>query len=46
MLTREEIATIDKECEEQHISLHDYLENHRKAKHQYYRWKRKYREED
>ena len=46
MMTREEIAAIDRECEEQHISQQDYLESHEIAKHQYYRWKRKYREED
>jgi len=46
MMTREEIAAIDRECEEQHISLQDYLESHGIAKHQYYRWKRRYREED
>jgi len=46
MMTREEIAAIDRECEEQHISQHDYLESHGIAKHQYYRWKRRYREEN
>ena len=46
MMTREEIAAIDRECEEQHISQQDYLEAHGIARHQYYRWKRKYREED
>ena len=46
MMTREEIAAIDRECEEQHISQQEYLEKHGIAKHQYYRWKRKYREED
>ena len=46
MMTREEIAAIDRECEERHISQHDYLESHGIAKHQYYRWKRRYREED
>lgn len=46
MMTREEIAAIDRECEEQHISQQEYLESHGIAKHQYYRWKRKYREED
>ena len=45
-MTREEIAAIDRECEEQHISQQDYLANHGIAKHQYYRWKCKYREED
>ena len=46
MMTREEIAAIDRECEEQHISQQEYLDSHGIAKHQYYRWKRKYREED
>ena len=46
MMTREEIAAIDRECEEQHISQQDYLANHGIAMHQYYRWKRKYREAD
>lgn len=45
MMTREEIAAIDRECEERHIRQQDYLENHGIAKHQYYRWKRRYREE-
>lgn len=45
-MTREEIAAIDQECEEQHISQQEYLEKHGIARHQYYRWKRKYREED
>lgn len=46
MMTREEIAAIDRECEERHISQQEYLEGHGIAKHQYYRWKRRYREED
>ena len=46
MMTREEIAAIDRESEEQHISQQDYLSNHGIARHQYYRWKRKYREAD
>jgi transposase-like protein len=46
MMTREEIAAIDRECEEQHVSQQEYLEKHGIAKHQYYRWKRRYREED
>ena len=45
-MTREEIAAIDRECEEQHISQQEYLEKHGIARHQYYRWKRRYREED
>ena len=45
-MTREEIAAIDRECEERHISQQDYLASHGIAKHQYYRWKRRYREED
>ena len=36
MMTREEIAAIDRECEEQHISQQEYLESHGIAKHQYY----------
>ncbi len=46
MMTREEIAAIDRGCEEHHISQQEYLEKHGIAKHQYYRWKRRYREED
>ena len=46
MMTREEIAAIDRECEDRHISQQNYLESHGIAKHQYYRWKRRYREED
>ena len=46
MMTREEIAAIDRECEEQHISQQEYLEKHGITRHQYYRWKRRYREED
>ena len=45
-MTREGIAAIDRECDEQHISQQDYLEAHGIDRHQYYRWKRKYREED
>ena len=45
-MTREEIAAINKECEQQHISQHEYLDSHGIARHQYYRWKRRYREED
>ena len=46
MVTREKIAAIDRECEEQHISQQKYLDSHGIARHQYYRWKRRYREED
>ena len=46
MMTREEIAAIDRECEVQHISQQEYLDSHGIARHQYYRWKRRYREED
>lgn len=46
MMTREEIAAVDRECEEQHISQQAYLESREIARHQYYRWKRRYREED
>lgn len=46
MMTREEIAAIDRECEQQHITQQEYLENHGIAKHQYYRSKHRYREED
>ena len=31
---------------QQHISQQEYLDSHGIAKHQYYRWKRRYREED
>ena len=27
-MTREEIAAIDRECEEQHLSQQDYLDSH------------------
>ena len=46
MLTREEIERIDRECADQHISQQDYLESHGIARHQFYRWKRHYKEED
>ena len=46
MLTREEIETIDRACAEQHVSQQEYLDSHGIAKHQYYRWKRRYKEED
>ena len=46
MMTREEIAAIDRDCEQQHISQQEYLDSHGIARHQYYRWKRRYREED
>ena len=39
-------AAIDRECEKRHISQQEYLDSHGIAKHQYYRWKRRYREED
>lgn len=45
-MTREEIAAIDRECEERHISRQEYLDSHGIAGHQYYRWKRRYRKED
>ena len=45
-MTREEIAAIDRECGKQHISQQEYLEKHGITRHQYYRWKRRYREED
>ena len=45
-MTRKEIAAIDWECVEQHSSQQEYLAKHAIAKHQYYRWKRRYREED
>ena len=45
-MTREEIAAIDRECEEQHISQQECLEKHGITKHQYYRWERRYGEED
>ena len=46
MLTREEIETIERECAAQHISQQVYLDNHGIAKHQFYRSKRRYKEED
>lgn len=46
MLTREEIETIDRVCAEQHISQQEYLDSHGIARHQFYRWKRRYKEED
>ena len=46
MLTREEIETIEKECAEKHISQQEYLDSHGIARHQFYRWKRRYKEEN
>ena len=46
MLTREEIEAIERECAEQHISQHEYLDSHGIARHQFYRLKRRYKEED
>ena len=45
-MTRDEIAAIERDCKEQHITQQEYLEIHGIARHQYYRWKRKYRDED
>lgn len=45
-MTREEIAAIDRECEERHISQQEYIDSHGIARHQYYMWKRRYRKED
>lgn len=46
MLTREEIEKIDRECAEQHLTQQEYLSRHGIARHNYYRWKRRYKEED
>lgn len=46
MLTREQILEADTYCAEHHISLNRYLDEHSIPRHQYYVWKRKYRQED
>ena len=40
------IAAIERECAERHVSQQEYLESHGIAKHQFYRWRRKYRAEE
>ena len=46
MLTREQILEVDTYCAEHQISQRQYLEEHNIPRHQYYVWKRKYRQED
>ena len=46
MLTREQILEVDTYCAEHQISQSQYLEEHNIPRHQYYVWKRKYRQED
>lgn len=46
MLTREQILEVDTYCAEHQISQQRYLEEHDIPRHQYYVWKRKYRQED
>lgn len=46
-MTREEILSIDRYCEEHDMSLESYFNTHPEAhKWAYYRYKRRYREED
>lgn len=46
MLTREQILEIDTYCVEHQVSQQRYLDEHDIPRHQYYVWKRKYRQED
>ena len=46
MLTRDQILEIDTYCAEHQISQQRYLDEHDIPRHQYYVWKRKYRQED
>lgn len=46
MLTREQILEVDTYCAEHQISQSQYLKEHNIPRHQYYVWKRKYRQED
>lgn len=46
MLTREQILEIDTYCAEHQVSQQRYLDEHDIPRHQYYVWKRKYRQED
>lgn len=46
MLTREQILEIDQYCVDHKMTQVSYLEEHGIPRHQYYRWKKKYREED
>ena len=46
MLTREQILEVDTYCAEHQISQSHYLDEHNIPRHQYYVWKRKYRQEE
>ena len=46
MLTREQILEVDTYCAEHQISQNQYLDEHNIPRHQYYVWKRKYRQEE
>lgn len=46
MLPREQILEIDIYCAEHKVSQQSYLDEHGIPRHQYYVWKRKYRQED
>ncbi len=46
MLTREQILEIDSYCAEHGVTCQSRLEELRIPRHQYFRWKRKYRSED
>lgn len=47
MMTREEILSIDRHCEEQGLSLESYFATHPEVhRWAYYRYERRYREED
>ena len=46
MLTREQILEIDRYCAEHKVRLEARIDEIGVPRHQYYRWKKKYREED
>ena len=46
ILTREQILEVDTYCAEHQISQSQYLDEHNIPRHQYYVWKRKYRQEE
>jgi len=46
MLTREQILEIETYCAEHKVPYYERLDNLGIARHQFYRWKKKYREED
>ena len=46
MLTREQVLEVDTYCAEHNITQQQGLEELHIRRHQYYRWKKKYRDED